>query len=268
MAPTVAAASPAGGEGLRAHVTSAMDLDPQHPSRSRLAFGVVLATLALACAGFTALGLWQVQRLHWKHALIARVDARVHAAPVALPGAAQWQQMDQDRAEYLRVRASGRYLAGRDTRVQALTELGAGAWILTPLRTDAGETVLVNRGFVADGERAAPPPSGEVRVTGLVRMDEPDGRVLRPNLPAQDRWFSRDTAAIAARRGLGPAAPFFIDAAYDPTAPPWPRGGMTVTRFRDHHLQYALTWFALALMSAGAAAWLFINEGARKRRRP
>ena len=242
-----------------------MDIETHRPPRSRLALGVVLASLALACAGFAALGAWQVQRLHWKHALVARVDARVNAAAVALPGEDAWPRMDRTRAEYLRVRASGRYLAGLDTRVQALTELGAGDWILTPLRTDAGATVLVNRGFVADGERAAPPPSGEIRLTGLVRMDEPGGRFLRQNVPAQDRWFSRDTAAIAARRGLGPVAPFFIDAAHDPAAAPWPRGGMTVVTFRDHHLQYALTWFALALMSGGAAAWLFVSEGRRRR---
>ncbi len=229
-------------------------------TRGTVARVAMLAALLVACAGFAALGVWQVQRLHWKHALVARVDARVHADPVALPAPAHWPAMDARRAEYLRVRASGRYLSGRDTRVQALTELGAGDWILTPLRMHDGATVLVNRGFVPAGETAAPPPPGEVRVTGLVRMDEPDGRFLRRNAPAQERWYSRDVAAIAARRGIAAVAPFFVDAERDAAAPPWPRGGMTVVRFRDHHLQYALTWFALALMSATAAGRLFLGE--------
>src|SRR5690606_3630426 len=143
---------------------------------------------------------------------------------------------------------------------QALTELGAGDWVLTPLRTTSGETVLVNRGFVPQGTDAAPPPAGAVRVTGLLRMDEPHGRVLRRNDPAAGRWYSRDVGAIAAARSLGPVAPFFIDAGFDPAAPAWPRGGMTVVKFRDHHLQYALTWFVLALMTAVAAVRLFVFE--------
>ncbi|MBP6798888.1 MAG: hypothetical protein KA124_12390, partial [Luteimonas sp.] len=171
-------------------------------------------------------------------------------------------------AEYRRVFVRGEFLPGLDTRVDALTELGPGHWILSPLRTQGGDLVLVNRGFVpADArDRAAPAPAGPVRVDGLLRLDEPGGRVLRANVPAQDRWFSRDTGAIAAARGLRGVAPWFIDAAYDATALEWPRGGMTVVRFRDHHLQYALTWFALALMVA-FAAWRVLSGERRARKR-
>ncbi|MDH5832665.1 SURF1 family protein [Luteimonas kalidii] len=236
------------------------------PAPRRVRKFAFLALLAALFAMFCVLGTWQVQRLQWKRDLIARVDARVNAEPVAAPGRAAWGGIDRASAEYLRVSATGRFLPGRDTRVDALTAMGPGAWILSPLRTADGDVVLVNRGFVpADARDATPVPAGEVRVEGLLRLDEPRGRILRANVPAQDRWFSRDVQAIAAARDLGAVAPYFIDAAFDPAAAPWPRGGMTVVRFRDHHLQYALTWFALALMLA-FAAWRVLS-GPRLRRR-
>ena len=222
---------------------------------------VFLIALALAFCGFAALGIWQVERLQWKHALIARVDARIHAAPSPLPARAEWPTASASRDEYRRVAVTGSYLRGRDTRVQAVTERGAGWWLLTPLREDDGDVVLVNRGFVPpDWKGDAAPPAGPVRVTGLLRMSEPGGAFLRHNDPAHDRWYSRDVAAIARARGVDAAAPWFIDADRDATAPEWPAGGLTVVKFRDAHLQYALTWFALAGLTA-FAAWRVFSSG-------
>lgn len=245
--------------------------------RGRTAFVVLLALLSSVALACSALGAWQLQRLAWKRDLIARVEARVEAAPVPAPGRADWPAVSAARDEYRVVRLDGAFLAG-DTRVQALTASGPGVWILTPFRTLAGEVVLVNRGFVPTGGRADAPPS-VAAVTGLLRLPEPGGRLLRRNEPAADRWYSRDTAAIAAARGLGPVAPFFVDltgfvpsAANAGTAPDggivrpdrsaWPRTGLTVLRFRNHHLGYALTWFGLALLSAGAA--VFVVRDARR----
>ncbi|MBN8717365.1 MAG: SURF1 family protein [Xanthomonadales bacterium] len=219
----------------------------QASRRGRLA---LLVLLACCCAGFIALGIWQVQRLHWKRALIARVEARVHAAPVPPPARSDWPRIGVERDEYRRLELRGTYLRGRETQTQALTELGAGHWVLSPLQLTDGSIVLVNRGFVLDGARPALPPPGEVRVRGLLRMSEPGGGFLRDNRPAQDRWYSRDVAAIAQARGLGDVAPYFVDAEADAGAGSgWPRAGMTVIHFRNQHLQYALTWFVLAAMA-------------------
>lgn len=211
--------------------------------------------LALCLFGtvlFTALGIWQVQRLAWKRDLVARVQARIHAPPVAAPSRDEWTDLDPRDIEYRRVQVRGVFLHERETLVDALTELGAGAWVLTPLRT-ADEVILINRGFVPP-ERRDPATrirgqlAGEVTVAGLLRVTEPHGRVLRANRPAQDRWFSRDVSAIAEARALDGVAPFFIDA--DDTANPGglPIGGLTVVRFRNAHLSYAATWFALAAL--------------------
>lgn len=143
--------------------------------------------------------------------------------------------------------------------MQAVTDLGPGYWVMTPLMTRWG-TLLVNRGFVPSelrdpARRPAGLVAGPVRVTGLLRMSEPGGAFLRHNDPATGRFYSRDVAAIARVRGLSTVAPYFLDADATPVPGGWPRGGLTVVRFRNAHLQYALTWFALAALSL-AGAWI------------
>jgi surfeit locus 1 family protein len=211
--------------------------------------------LALCLSGtllFAGLGAWQLQRLAWKRDLIARVDLRIRATPVAAPARSEWPALSAREVEYRRVQVRGVLMHDRETLVDALTALGPGAWVLTPLRTADG-IILVNRGFVPPamrdaGTRASGQLMGETTITGLLRLPEPGGRILRDNQPAADRWFSRDVAAIARARGLDEVAPFFIDA--DATAMPGgaPAGGMTVVRFRNAHLAYAATWFALAAL--------------------
>lgn len=222
---------------------------------------VVLA--ALATLALIALGIWQVERREWKLALIERVEQRVHAPPVAAPGPGEWPQLTRENAEYRRVEVRGEYLPGREVLVKAVTELGAGYWAMAPLVTDRGFTVLINRGFVppayAKGGTRTPPeePTGPVQVVGLLRVSEPHGAFLRNNAPAEERWYSRDVAAISQARDLTGAAPYFIDAEAAPTARAGaPVGGLTVIAFRNSHLTYALTWFALALLSAVLAVRL------------
>lgn len=208
---------------------------------------VLCASLALL---FTALGVWQIERLQWKRDLIERVERRLAAPPVPLPPRSQWGRLDPREWEYRRVRAAGWFDHSRATLVDALTERGAGNWLIVPLMTADGP-VLVNRGFVPKGWQVPRSPTDELgsTITGLFRLSEPNGRALRANDPAADRWYSRDVAAIAASRGLKGAAPFFIDADASANGGGYPVGGLTIVRFRNAHLLYALTWFGLAILS-------------------
>jgi len=252
---------------------------PRAARRHGLALAGLAAAALVAVALLVTLGVWQVERRAWKHALIAAVDTRIHAAPVPAPGPAEWPRITADRDAYRRISATGRFLHDRETLVRATTALGSGYWVMTPLQiegagTSAGQVVLINRGFVPQDRRdpatrgegsPAAPASAPVTVTGLLRVSEPGGGFLRTNDPAGDRWYSRDVAAFAAARRVAPAAPYFIDA--DATANPggYPVGGLTVISFPDNHLGYAITWFALALMTAGGAFMVGRHEWRARR---
>jgi surfeit locus 1 family protein len=235
---------------------------------------------------FMALGTWQVKRRAWKLDLIARVEQRVHAPALPAPGPTAWPTVTAFTDEYRHVTATGTFLDASQTLVQAVTDLGAGYWVLTPLQAADGTVVLINRGFVPSDDRSHVQPGATgapAPVTGLLRMTEPGGGFLRHNDPAGNQWYSRDVQAIAAARGLSHAAPYFIDAEAaprsagamlpttggSPSAPPptpdqpvsapnvptsgttvAPTPGLTVIHFHNSHLVYAITWYTLALMTA------------------
>ncbi len=221
---------------------------------------VFMGLMSLVVLALCALGVWQVERLSWKEALIAQVNARVHAPAVPAPTAAT-----KDDA-YRHVTVRGHLLNANEAQVYTLSELGAGYWVMTPLRTDDGAIVYINRGFVpmeakAPATRPAGQVEGEVTVTGLLRLPETQGWLFsQANDPAHDAWYHRDIAALAASRQLGTVAPYFIDADATPNPGGWPRGGLTVIKFPNSHLVYAITWFSLAAMLLAVLVW-FIRRG-------
>lgn len=229
----------------------------------------LVALIVLGTIVFLSLGTWQLQRRSWKLDLIAQVEQKLATAPIAAPAPAQWPALQRSRFDYQPVRLSGHFLNDRETPVQAVTEHGPGFWIMTPMQSDGGFVVLVNRGFVpADRRDAATRPesliAGEVTVLGLMRRSEPSGGFLRSNDAAANRWYSRDVAAISLARGLAGVAPYFVDADAAPNKGGLPIGGLTVTTFRNPHLVYALTWFSLAFLLV-ATAFHAIRRGRNAR---
>lgn len=229
---------------------------------------VALAALAAFCV-LVGLGVWQLERLAWKQALIAQVEARIHEPAAALPDEGDWPAVNFAQDEYRRVTAQGRFRHDLEVQVYALIDTapdgsgGPGYWVVTPLALADGSYVLVNRGFVpvdrrAPATRAEGQVEGPVTVTGLLRMPEDAAMFTPPNDADRDSWFVRDPEAIAAAKGLLRVAPFLIDA--DTSANPGglPRGGLTRVTFPNRHLEYALTWFGLAatlLGVFGALVW-------------
>ncbi|HAV37332.1 MAG TPA: hypothetical protein DCX52_13440, partial [Massilia sp.] len=171
-----------------------MSMHGQAAVRPRTFGRAILAILGLLLIVlFAGLGTWQVVRLQWKLALIERVETRTRALPVAPPPATRWADISKESDEYRRVRLSGRFLYDYTTPVQAVSDLGAGFWLLTPLCTTDGAIVLVNRGFIpasgntaqryparrAEGNPCAAAAGPAHTLTGLLRIAEPGGGFLR-----------------------------------------------------------------------------------------
>ena len=233
--------------------------NPEPRPRSAAALALLALAALLLFTGFLALGTWQLQRRVWKLSLISTVNARAHAQPIPAPGPADWPSLSAARDAYRRVSLRGRFLNAAEAQVQAVTDYGAGYWVMTPMRTDQGFVVLVNRGFVPPDRRdpstrRSAQLDQEATVTGLLRITEPGGGFLQSNKPAEDRWYSRDVAAIASAKHIAGVAPYFVDA--DDAANPGglPIGGLTVIRFPNSHLVYAITWFSLAGLVAVCCA--------------
>ncbi|HEV7285208.1 MAG TPA: SURF1 family protein [Kaistia sp.] len=231
------------------------------------------AVFALLCS----LGMWQVRRLHWKEALIAQVDSRLKEAPVPAPGPDRWKSLDLTEADYTPVTVSGEFLHDAEAHLyNSLMEPrgpvgGVGWFVFTPLRTDEGWIVYVNRGFVpVEKEQASTRPAGQVpgrvTVTGLLRRPETPGRFQASAKETSQQWFARQPDKFAARAGL-PAdkvAPYTIDADATPNPGGLPQGGETTVTFSNNHLQYVVTWFGLALALVGV--FIAYARGVMKRR--
>jgi surfeit locus 1 family protein len=197
------------------------------------------------------LGTWQVQRLHWKEGLIAQREAMVAAPPIAPPQT----RAEAEQNEFRRVADEGALLNDREIYLAAASDSGeSGYQVLTPLREPGGRVIFVNRGFVPlplkdPTRRAAGELSGVVHIAGLLRVppNEKPTFFLPDNRPDLDLWFWVDLPAMAHAAGVPDAAPFYIDADKTPNPGGWPRGGVTLLELPNNHLQYAITWYALAV---------------------
>ncbi len=233
--------------------------------RSKTQKNIFLGFLFCAFITFLLLGTWQLYRLQWKAELIERVDRRVHTAPSQVPAPQDWPHIGAATDEYRHVVVQGIFLYKYSTAVQAVTELGPGYWLLTPLRQMDGNIIYINRGFIKSAKPYLKPVKSDqhqiVQLIGLLRINEPKGGFLRSNQPLLKRWYSRDIQTIATTEGLTNVAPFFIDAQaigpgnqaqFNLEGGEAPVMGLTVVHFSNNHLVYAFTWFALALMMAFA----------------
>jgi surfeit locus 1 family protein len=231
-------------------------------SRPRRSWRGLLVPAILAFAILIGLGTWQLQRKAWKESLIATLTARVDAPVQALAPANAWQSLDQTHDEYRRVIVTAELENDKEALVFASGTAfrpdvsGVGYWVFTPARLPDGGTVMVNRGFVPDGRqdpklRPAGVLTGPVEITGAMRWPDDRHWFTPSDDPLHNLWFSRDPAAIAAAKGLGPVARFYIE--QEAPAPPGglPQPGRLVVSLPDNHLQYAVTWFGLAAVLVG-----------------
>lgn len=239
--------------------------------RRRRAAGFGLFTL-LMVACFVGLGIWQLQRRVEKHALIAALGERLAAAPVGLPPSSQWRALTPARDEFRRVEFTASYEKLPDAMVYSSGSAvrddisGPGTWAFLPARLPTGETIVVNAGFVPntmqdrelqDRVISRLVSGAPAKLSGYLRFPDSAGALTPTENPAKRLWFTRDHLAMA--RALGwasagqPLAPFYIDLETPVPESGLPKPGPLTVHLKDDHLQYAVTWFALA----GAVAIAF-----------
>jgi surfeit locus 1 family protein len=226
--------------------------------------GLVWPTLfgLAALAVLVGLGTWQLQRLYWKEALIAKIAARVKAEPVALSHALRTSAEGGD-VEYAHVVARGRFHHDKERYLYAPAKSGLGWHVYTPLELAPGSIVWVNRGFVPDALKdpkarpGAGAPDGQGGIAGIVRLRPQPGLFRPQNDPARNLWYWPDAAAMTGSAFGSQSvetAPFTIDADLAAGADTWPRGGTTRIDLPNRHLEYAVTWYGLALTLIGVYA--------------
>lgn len=217
------------------------------------------ALAAAMMAALIGLGVWQLDRLAWKDELTARIHARVKAPPTDLALAVDEWEGSHD-VEYVHARARGRFLHRHERYLYAPDpQLGPGVDVMTPLQLADGKLLWVNRGYVPDRLKAAETRAqaqieGEVEVTGLLRASQVKPRFAPDNDVARNVWLWRDIPALT-RSAFGDkgatALPFMMEADAGQSPGGWPKGGVTRVVLMNDHLQYALTWFGLAITLAG-----------------
>ncbi|EJF92047.1 SURF1 family protein [Bartonella melophagi] len=248
-----------------------MKQSPTESQNKNISFFSIL--LGILCISFfllfSALGIWQMQRLNWKTNLIASVNQRIHLPPIKAPPQDQWEHVTFDKDEYRPITLTGKFLTDKNILITALTQDTTGYWVLTPLQTADNTLTFVNRGFIPMDARHhfeqenTPPHSHfstnteQTTITGFLRMSEGEGIFPRKNNPDQNLWYTRQLPAMAQKLGLSNVAPYFIDVTQKIAIQGnLPIVGLTVVHFNNNHLSYALTWFILAAGVLGASFFL------------
>jgi surfeit locus 1 family protein len=219
--------------------------------------GLVLPGL-LALAAFAVLiglGTWQLERKAWKEALIESLESRLAADPVPLPPSEQWPNLDPAKDEFRRVVVFATFEPNEEGLVYATGSAfrpdvsGPGYWVFAPAKLANGGAVVLNRGFVPEGQRDPATHgvlAGRVPLVGIMRWPEPRGWFTPNDDPRRNLWFVRDPVAMAAAKGWGEVAPFYVELETPSGYANLPRYGRLKASLRNDHLQYALTWYGLA----------------------
>ncbi|WP_417835769.1 SURF1 family protein [Thalassospira tepidiphila] len=195
------------------------------------------------------LGSWQVDRLFWKKALIEMRQAQAQMPPIAVPTDTILDPDMAFRAAY----AEGRYLNDQEKYLMARTRRGnVGFQLITPLEQEDGRIILVNRGWVPQDYREPEtrPESlieGPVRVSGVLRLPSEKHWAQPENDAIKNQWFYVDVNHMAEDTGADLASPYYLELDDTPIPGGLPIGGQAKVELPNNHLEYAITWYSLAL---------------------
>ena len=231
-----------------------MTFDPRAAPRARFSF-VLAAAVAICLAILVGLGVWQVQRLHWKEALLARIAA-LSAAPAEPLEVVLRRLPDQIDIEYVRVQTACPALEKLPTlRLYAVKDGMAGYRLIAacPIAADPYGSILVDRGFIPREVVDTPPTPVLLSqpIVGVLRKGDTANFVTPKNHPETNDWYLRDIPAMAQRLNAPRPAPTFLMLESPAPTGPGPQPAPVPTDIPNNHLAYALTWFGLALSLLG-----------------
>ncbi|HSE07388.1 MAG TPA: SURF1 family protein [Nocardioidaceae bacterium] len=229
-------------------------------------FGVVVALAYLAFR----LGEWQFDRLEAREKSNAVTERNLAADPVPVESALAVDEPVSAEEEWLRVTAQGEYAADRTVVVRYQTRDGqSGVDVVTPLVTESGTALLVNRGWLAtDNVGTTRPdvpaaPTGEVTVTGWVRADATGDSAAVAD---------QSTRAVSSRT-IGETLPFpvyggFVELDSEMPSAPEPLGKVETPDLGEGpHFFYGLQWWFFASLAMFGFGYLVWDER-RKLHRP
>jgi len=224
----------------------------------RLQPGATVAA-AIGIVVMIGLGVWQLERLQWKEGLIAEREAGSTAAPIEIPA----QDADLTGLDFRRAEATGAFDHAHEMLLAARSMNGnPGYHVVTPFLMADGRTLLVDRGWIPlekkdPASRAEGQIAGAATIEGLIRLPRPQHWLEPDNEPAKAMWYWVDLAAMGEAAGVpgGKLAPVYLEAGPAPNPGGFPIGGQSRIELPNDHLQYAITWFALAAALAGV--WFF-----------
>ncbi len=219
---------------------------------NRLLFALMIGAGGLAILLY--LGTWQVQRLAWKQGLLADIDARIVEAPVPLP-----VQPDPEADRYLPVTLTGTFRPETARMLASRRHTGAVYRHIAAFDTEQGGAVLIDVGWTPADMELPPLPVGPVALTGNLDWPiEADSFTPEPDL-AKGLWYARDVPALAETLGTEPVLVVLRDPTKPPLgATPWP---VDTAGIPNDHLQYAITWFSLAVIWTGMTALFALRRG-------
>jgi len=223
--------------------------------------GLLIPVAVTLCglAVLLSLGTWQLSRKTWKTDLVATLKQRAAAPPVPLPAAADWDKLDAEQIEFTRVRFRAEFPGGDELVYTSGSSLrddvkSPGYFVFSAGRLPDGRQVVVNRGYTKN--KTYPPQTGNAEIVGYLRWPEPPSWFVAERDTSGGVWHVRDHRAMASVRGWDNVAPFYVE-----QESPVPLGGvphpaMLRPGLPDNHLQYALTWYGLAVVLIGVfAVW-------------
>lgn len=241
----------------------------QSGARPRLRVGLVIGLLVLVlCLG---LAVWQWQRADQARAWLAAEQLKAASTP--LPFAQALQLRDR---QFQPVRVSGHFDNAHSVLLNSRTyQNRVGYYLLSPLHTDSGHWVLVNRGWLPAGEyRNQLPPipavTGRVTLTGTLYLPEHNIFLPSGNDIASGQWplqVAEVNFAAIGRQLEVELAPFVIRLGPDqhpgsnetPLPKPWKTVEATISPAR--HIAYAVQWVAIGI----AGLVIFTLAGRRRR---